>query len=283
MTGRKSDMRVPVKVAILSLVALTTAGLAVLGVHRVRHAAALAACQNNLKQIGCACHVYHDVQRHFPTGTVPNDRLPPERRLSWLTQVWPAYMQGGLMPLLDLTEPWDAETNCPPRCKVRDYPPEGGIRWDERPVPPLTFFLCPEIPAVVDPGQPSPTHYVGVAGVGEGAACLPLPHPKAGFFGYDRRVTLADITDGSSATLLATEAADGGPWTAGGKATVRGLVGDGKGYLSEGGPFTSPHRRVTNLLIADGSVRRVSTDVAPDVLEALATVAGGEAVRLFDD
>ena len=71
---------------------------------------------------------------------------------------------------------------------------------------------------------------------------------------------------------MLAEAVDGGPWTAGGRATVRGFAADGR----PGGQFTSLHGRVTNVAFADASVRPLTAAVSPKVLEALATVGGGE-------
>jgi hypothetical protein len=70
-----------------------------------------------------------------------------------------------------------------------------------------------------------------------------------------------------------------------------GVEPGGVPYLGEGGQFASLHRGgpfswsppiVTNVLLADGSVRRLSASVSPGVIEALATIAGGEEVGPLD-
>jgi prepilin-type processing-associated H-X9-DG protein len=131
------------------------------------------------------------------------------------------------------------------------------------------------------PGGYAATNYVGIAGVGEDAATLKIRDPRAGIFGYDRRTRFSDIKDGMSNTLLVGEVyRDLGPWAQGGHATVRGLttkpyingpdgIGCGKG---SGG---------VNVLMADGSVRFVSENIASEVFEAMATMAGGETVGEF--
>jgi len=143
-------------------------------------------------------------------------------------------------------------------------------------------LLCPANPSRNGPGLPCPTHYLGIAGVGEDAAELPLADPRAGFFGYDRRLTQKDLKDGASTTLMLAEAVDGGPWTAGGKATVRGFAAGSRPYLGQGGQFASLHR-ATNVAFADGSVRPLTAAVSPKVLEALATAAGREKVEGLGD
>jgi hypothetical protein len=57
--------------------------------------------------------------------------------------------------------------------------------------------------------------------------------------------------------------------TAGGFPTVR--------------PFGSGHRGVTQAAFVDGSVHSFTTSTNPEVLEALATIAGGEKIAPLDD
>jgi hypothetical protein len=133
------------------------------------------------------------------------------------------------------------------------------------------------------------TGYVAVTGVGADAASLPVGHPKAGVFGYDRKTKLKEITDGTSNTAILLEVGpSAGPWARGGYATARELDLAAGGYVGPGFAFAAPHKPSDswfqkteyglNLGLADGSVRFVKQAISPHLLEALATAAGGEPV-----
>lgn len=131
---------------------------------------------------------------------------------------------------------------------------------------------------------------VGIAGVGLNAALFEPHQAGAGVFGYSRRITLKDITDGPSHTIAVLETGvDNGPWCAGGGATIRSLAPEESNYLVEGGPFGLKHKTdtffrsnpvTTSALFADGSVRSIPATISPDLLRALATIQGGEEAKL---
>ena len=270
-------MRRLIQTAVVLLLMLLVGGVLGLLIRNARTVAARTSCINNLKFIGLAVQNYHDTYRHFPPGTVAGTRLPAEQRLSWLTEIWPNFMSGGISTRFDTERPWNAPENNPPRCVVRNY--DGSkVRWDDSVVRVIDTFLCLANSIQMSPDLPSLTHYVGIAGIGERAAELPLSDSRVGFFGYDRKMSQGDIKDGLATTLMVGEVVDGGPWTAGGRWTTRGLS-PGSPYLGEGGQFTSLHGPA-NLVFADGSVRPLSESVSPTVFEALATIAGNEDVGL---
>lgn len=113
-------------------------------------------------------------------------------------------------------------------------------------------------------------------------------------FGYDRRVALADVKDGTSSTLLVLDSGtDLGPWARGGPTSVRGLAPAARPYLGVGRPFAGTHydngtvfragRPISGAAaMCDGSVREIRHTVAEDVLERLATMAGNEDVAGAD-
>jgi hypothetical protein len=207
----------------------------------------------------------------FPAGTVANATLPPDGRLSWVVEVLPYLDQENLARRIDRTAGWEAPANAAVRTR-------------------LDVTTCADWLRESQPGSADLTPYLGVAGLGADAAALPDGDRRAGVFGHDRRTALADIADGTSNTLVLLESTrDNGPWGHGGPATVRGIDPTDRPHLGTGRPFGGTHFAENtvfgrgksigcNAALADGSVRFLSNTIAPDVLEALATVAGGEPV-----
>jgi hypothetical protein len=128
------------------------------------------------------------------------------------------------------------------------------------------------------------THFVGVSGVEDArnvvAAKLPRSDPRAGVFGYDEVARREDIADGQSQTIMVAGAgALANPWTFGGGATIRGAreplfdksSGLGTKGLVGGGSI---------VVMADGSVRHVRSDIDPKVFKAMCTIRGADSVDL---
>ncbi len=217
-------------------------------------------CQWNLRNVVLAILGHVNAENVFPSGTWPNASLPPEKRLSWYASILPYLDAQELWEQLDKDQPWDHATNDRiARTRI------GVLRCTESEQSPLS--------------EPTPTQYIGVAGVGTDAPFLPKGHLRAGVFGYDRRTTLADIKDGTSQTMMVAESGRvGRSWLAGGPATVRGLDTAELPYIGPGRQFSHAglHASGMNAAFADGSVRFVSDTINPQVLEALSTIAGGE-------
>src|SRR5579872_4279639 len=264
-------MRRRITLAVLTVVALLGGGLVVLAVERVRHAATRVQCVNNLKQIGLGLHNYYDTYNYLPAGSVSNEKLSCDRRLTWFVNLVPFVDQLSLV--LDPSRPWDAEENRRPRW--RDGGDTGQVI--EKELGEFKLFCCPANPNKAGPDSASFTHYVGIAGVGPDAAEWGPHYPGIGVFGCERRTRFEDITDGLAATLMVAETARAnGPWTAAGTPTVRGLDPAGGPYFGAAGQFSGTHRYspnvfvtrlplATNVVFADGSVRSFSEAVSPQV------------------
>jgi prepilin-type processing-associated H-X9-DG protein len=272
-------MRRRITALVLGLGVVVVGGLGVTFVSRVRDAAARAQCRNNLRWIVLALHNYAGSSGGtFPPATIPNDRLPPEERLSWLVGMMPFLDQPQV--LVDRDKGWDTEENRVPKVRYGDTED----RWREEPLADVPLLQCPAGDARAVLGRPGVTHYVGVAGLGQDAATRGLGYPGTGVFGYERRTPLEDIKDGAANTMLVIETTrDNGPWTAGGFATARGLDPAARPHLGKGGQFASNHRGGTNVGFADGSVRTLNESVSTEAFEAMATVAGGEDVGRVGD
>ncbi len=230
-------------------------------VQQAREAARRTQSKNNLKMIGLALHNYHDTHNHFPRGTVENAQLKPDERLSWAYSILPYLEQAPLYNTIDAKGDWKAAA------KLVDNAAAARFTW----------YQNPSMPRRGEPA--SSMDYVGIAGIGKDAATLPKNDPKAGIFGYDRETSFRDIRDGTSNTIAVSDAAKPNTsFLAGGRETIRGF--SQQPYINGPDGIGSPHQGGMQVLFADGSVRFLSENIDPSVLEGLATMNGGEAVNI---
>ncbi len=154
-------------------------------VQKARDAAARAACVNNLRQIGIACHLYHDAMDCFPAGFLGTNGW------SWEAQLLPFVEQGNLN--IDVSKP------------MGNYAAVIGT--------PIKLFICPSdiAPtagfAVSGSGmQAGPASYAACCGNDDSDTSDPAGN---GIFYQDSRTSLLQITDGTSQTILVGEKAWG--------------------------------------------------------------------------
>lgn len=213
-------------------------GVAMPAVPASREAAKRAQCVNNLKQIGLAYHNYHAANNVFPAPAIADKDGKP--LLSWRVALLPYLEQQELYNKFKLDEPWDSPNN---KALIKEMP---------------NVYLCPDRK---NPQEGTTTYRVFVG-------------PEA-MFQEGQGTPLQAITDGTSNTILVTEATDAATWTK----PDSDLKFDPKAKPSLNGAG-SPHPGGFNVLFGDGAVRFISSNVALDVWKALITRASGEVIRL---
>ena len=255
-------------------------GLLVTALIRQRADADRETVKVNLMELGLFAARYHEAEAGnkklpqitvVPPATVLPSKFPPSERLSWAVTMLPFLDQkrqrtSDLIPLIDPKLVWNEGGNT-----------EAGKTR-------IKVLLCPAAPPEFRDDQPAVTQILGIAGVGENAAALPLDSPMAGSFRYDSPTPLRAFPDGTSNTLLFGETNhELGPWIRGGYSTVRGIVKDIK-PIGSGSQFGGIHAGGAWFGFADGGVRFLNEGIEPKVLYALATRAGGveEAIAIPD-
>jgi prepilin-type N-terminal cleavage/methylation domain-containing protein len=267
-------------------------GLLLPAVQKVREAAALLSCKNNLKQIGLALHHYHDARGSFPTGYY--DPTP-----------WPALDNGPGWGWGALLLPFLEQDNLYRRIRfdldVGD-PANAAVRATF-----LKIYACPSDElfftfTLTDGGSNSWTlaqgSYVACNG-NDGVDDFTTPPHTGAFVRAVKGYRIADITDGLSNTLFVGDRTSklsyctwvGGPTGAlnpflqapgnfGAEVTLlmchAGVTGPNTPGVFDADSTSSPHRLGVPSLFGDGSVHFLSNGIDIATWMALATRAGGE-------
>ncbi|HEY7329973.1 MAG TPA: DUF1559 domain-containing protein [Gemmataceae bacterium] len=253
-------------------------GLLLPAVQKVREAAAKTQCSNNLKQIGLACHNFHDVFNHLPPGVVTTAATGvPDNSWGWGTMILPFVEQQNLYNLLN-------PTLNPPNLAPQSTNPLTQT--------PLKVFRCPS-----DVGQSVPTNvwfdnYALSNYVCNRAIFGPADGTVGGPSGTPRTYTLVEIKDGTSNTIMVGERDSYRTFAAvwicrpyaghDSTASFEGRPGKGMNFpYQAAGPFppastqnpgsfaarlewSSLHMNIVGFVFADGSVHYISTSVDAD-------------------
>jgi prepilin-type N-terminal cleavage/methylation domain-containing protein/prepilin-type processing-associated H-X9-DG protein len=323
-------------------------------VQRIREAANRTQCANNLHQIGLAMHNYHDSEGRLPPGLNnwwPQTYVParPHALDCWRMLILP-YLEGdnlwrqavALEQVGSLPPPVDP---CPPGTPPQYWTPAISYEfiWDSsgRYCGPFAtvvpVFCCPSDSRTLQTVQSegwsvSLSGYLGVNGIDLWAwsttptgpddlrGVLVPTNKYRGDTGLrdipasTRGARLADITDGTSKTLLIGEKPPGhsldfgwafGCWGQDGEGTLDSTLGVNEVNLQQSGipemdacppgpyyfsagridnpcdqfHYYSLHPGGANFLFADGSVRFLNYGIENSTLRALATMSGGEVVE----
>jgi prepilin-type N-terminal cleavage/methylation domain-containing protein/prepilin-type processing-associated H-X9-DG protein len=206
MTRSKATNRFAAFTLIELLVVIAIIGVLIAmllpAVQKVRAAADRAKCQNNLKQIGLACHNYHDTYRAFPANynSVGAWLVP----LSPFLEQDPFYEQW--LATLNTSNPVFAQltggTNSLKATVIKTLI----CPADELPDPPIAQIFAPGVvPAYPDGIFSSLTSYGPNTGTRGFASFFSPPKIEDGVFlviNYSKPVRIAGITDGTSSTIF---------------------------------------------------------------------------------
>lgn len=194
--------------------------------------------RDNLKRIGLAMHDFVDAHDTFPSACSTDKEGKP--LLSWRVHLLPHLGEAGLYQQFRLGESWESEHN---RTLIPMMP---------------SVFRNPS--SLAEPGM---ANYLGASGQGL-------------MFDGTKTRRFADITDGTSTTILIVEANDDRavPWTK-----------PADWDFDEGSPLAGlgkAHPGGFLILFADGSVRFIPESIDPKLLHALLTTGRRDQVRGLD-
>jgi len=274
-------------VELLVVVAIIAVLIALLvpAVQKAREAANRTQCQNNLKQLGLGLQSYHEIHKHFPPAyAAPSFNSGP----GWGTFILPHIEQEALGRQVPQGLPfWGSD-------QAVSTGPDGGQT-------PLSIFRCPSDTGPIlneDQGSFAVSNYRATCGTsgmsGESAISFPNDEGDMGGVMYQNsRTRVADVTDGTSNTLMVGEGKYGVPrHLSTGNAMSSALWCGMSGYYNVSGigeyiwidnvmwptggnpswsrdvideAFSSNHPGLVHFLFVDGSVRGLSPKIDPSL------------------
>jgi hypothetical protein len=199
------------------------------GAAQARQAADRAMRANNLKQIGLAL-LHHDVARGRLSPAITDKQGKP--LLSWRVAILPYLEHDQLYRQFRLDEPWDSDHN---KKLAEKMPP---------------IYSLPGVKTK----EPFTTFYQGFAGPGT-------------VFGDAKGITMAQIRDGASNTIMVVEAGEAVHWT-----KPEDLPYDPQKPLPRLGAFPADG---FHAVLCDGSVHLLRRDADPMTLRRAITINDG--------
>jgi len=146
MKSRRQGFTLIELLVVIAIIAILIA-LLLPAVQQAREAARRTQCKNNLKQIGLACHNYHDIFGQFPLGTAP----PPanlanpdfygntQESWGWTTYILPQLDQAPIFNQANV----NGESLYRLLLRVTSQPLAQGVAQLNNLFPPLAVFRCP--------------------------------------------------------------------------------------------------------------------------------------------
>jgi prepilin-type N-terminal cleavage/methylation domain-containing protein len=288
--SRKRGFTLIELLVVIAIIAILI-GLLVPAVQKVREAAARLQCSNNMRQIGIGLHNYHGTFNRFmpPRGNTqaPNQNTVFTVYGGWMCNLLPYIEQDNLSKSLTY------------------YPTFNSTNFFNNYTKTVKTFACPSDGRTLDPNTPGYgglTSYVGVTGNDndQGAQFF---GPTNGIFDVSALgLRFADITDGTTNTLMVGERPPAGDkywgwWAVSDYDCLLGVRNQILFYSCPGGvpgtfhaPTTKPldmnneschywsmHTVGANWLLGDASVKFIPYTAQPATVD-LASRSGGEVV-----
>jgi prepilin-type N-terminal cleavage/methylation domain-containing protein/prepilin-type processing-associated H-X9-DG protein len=197
-------------------------GLLLPAVQKVREAAARMKCQNNLKQIGLACHNYESAN-----GTLPPPRYT--KVYNGVVRLNEASLQVIILPYVEQQNvrnlfflDYDVRTDAKLDASVPNAPSPGNINSPGR-VTEISFYICPSDPSnahitdtsnstgITDPSPAGRCNYMGSQGAtalqvcGDPGVAGIFNLPTTGGSQAIKGVPILGVTDGTSNTAMFAE------------------------------------------------------------------------------
>ncbi len=273
-------------------------GLLLPAVQKVRKAASRMSCSNNLKQIGLGFMNYESSRGAFPVG-----RVTTTPQHSWTAALLPYIEQDNVFKMYNYTVDWNNPLNQPAiafQMKIYNCSSTPmGNRFDTTPSSP-GGSTAPR--ACGDYSSVSALKTFVAFKCFQYSTTNPDDPRIVGTIVRNNPTRFADITDGTSSSILIAEDAGRPQWYAAGGKLLPTLKKEG-GWADPGAAFSidgsnpdgstpgpcalncsndsevySFHTSGANVVFADGSVHFLTSGVSLCVLAALVTKAGGEVV-----
>jgi prepilin-type N-terminal cleavage/methylation domain-containing protein/prepilin-type processing-associated H-X9-DG protein len=283
-------------------------GLMLPAVQKVRESSNRLSCTNNLKNLGLALHNFHDTYCKFPPGQVPGPlpewQVPAGIHHGWAPFILDFIEEGNLGNKYHF-ELWSADPRNQPVIAHH-----------------LKIFQCPSAPeqkrfysgwpfdTTNPPGKAACGDYAPTWGIDPiygpilvANKLIECPDDYRGVLAPHEMASFAQITDGTSHTILVTEDAgrptlwqagrrgpdlsnNGAPWAGYNNGFyIHGSNSDGTGAWGPCAINCTNNRQVysfhpggVNVVFADGHVQFLHKGISIRTLAALVTRAGGEVV-----
>jgi prepilin-type N-terminal cleavage/methylation domain-containing protein/prepilin-type processing-associated H-X9-DG protein len=296
MRGRRRGFTLIELLVVIAIIAILI-GLLVPAVQKVREAAARTQCANNLKQIGLACHAFHDAYHVLPPGYTATAAYPSTSPgWGWAAYLLPYLEQQNLYRQINFTLPVESQSVIQSTISVylcpSDTPPSSPFTVSD-----ATFkTLC----------LAAPSSYAATCGSDASEVDDPTGN---GIFYRNSRTRFTDITDGTSNTTMIGDRAwadSNGIWAGAPQGAITrpgatnpwpsatgppqalvlvhnnwiNIKTDADGGLDD---FSSRHVGGVNLVFADGSVRFIASITADGPVHlafwAMGTRAAGDSTQ----